>query len=164
MTCSLSPPATKLRGGGGCQRNRVLAACMYLYHYLYLCVRPHMLCLPFCLSIFTQAEKEKDAALSAILDRVVGLGWEKGWTPKLSDRQAAAGAIQGHALLTPPGTCCVFCVCVLSAPLPLQLQHPKSAASLPPDLLPCQYPTLFTHCCFPASAGCTSLLRATVWT
>mgnify|MGYP001810743881 CR=1 FL=1 len=32
------------------------------------------------------AEKERDASLMAILDRVVGLGWEKGWTPKLSQR------------------------------------------------------------------------------
>ena len=31
-------------------------------------------------------EKEQDAALGAILDRVVGLGWERGWTPKLSAR------------------------------------------------------------------------------
>lgn len=31
-------------------------------------------------------EKEHDASLNAILDRVVGLGWEKGWTPKLSQR------------------------------------------------------------------------------
>ncbi|KAL4422425.1 hypothetical protein ABPG75_008622 [Micractinium tetrahymenae] len=31
-------------------------------------------------------EKERDGALMAILDRVVGLGWEKGWTPKLSQR------------------------------------------------------------------------------
>lgn len=32
------------------------------------------------------AEKERDAPLMAILDRVVGLGWDKGWTPKLSQR------------------------------------------------------------------------------
>lgn len=43
---------------------------------------------PLC-SMSPPAEKEKDAALGAILDRVVGLGWERGWTPKLSARCAA---------------------------------------------------------------------------
>jgi hypothetical protein len=43
--------------------------------------------LPSCCCVaYTAAEKERDGALLAILDRVVGLGWDKGWTPKLSQR------------------------------------------------------------------------------
>ena len=42
------------------------------------------------------AEKERDGAVSAILDRVVGLGWEKGWTPKLQRRlQVGWGGMGG---------------------------------------------------------------------
>lgn len=51
--------------------------------------------------LLAPAEKERDASLNAILDRVVGLGWEKGWTPKLSQRcaegEAAAAAARGWA-------------------------------------------------------------------
>jgi histone-lysine N-methyltransferase SETD2 len=47
-------------------------------------------------------EREADAALSAILDRAVGLGWEQGWDPKLSRRLEKLAAQRGVALPPPP--------------------------------------------------------------
>jgi histone-lysine N-methyltransferase SETD2 len=39
--------------------------------------------------------KESDAAVAAILDREVGLGWERGWEPKLSKRLEKLAAAKG---------------------------------------------------------------------
>lgn len=85
------------------------------------------------------AEKEKDAALNAILDRVVGLGWEKGWTPKLSSRWAAAAV--------PPLPRCCCC----SGTMPAGWMHTPAAGSQPD----CPYSS--------ACAGCKSWRPATAW-
>ena len=51
--------------------------------------------MPLLLVLCRAAEEEEDRALAAILDRCVGLGWERGWNSSMQRRLAALAALHG---------------------------------------------------------------------
>lgn len=79
------------------------------------------------------AEKEHDATLNAILDRVVGLGWEKGWTPKLSQRCVCARLNVGKSERECWQRLPFLLLLLLPSALDSRVSQPASAL-LPPSL------------------------------